>query len=578
MVKTEEQTFNMHPKLLHDTISRQAGTLEKAILEGCMNGREAGGKTIKIAYDAIHDKRTSKWFVDIKDDGKGIQNKDEIRRFFQTFGTPHDENEAKIWAEFRMGRGQLFSFGKNIWRTGTFRMTVDFKHKGLKYQLESNLPKVKGCHISIELYNDLVGYHYSSIEQFKERVTKQVKHFEGNITFDGERINLPPSEVKWDFEDDDAYYMFNCGTDLKVYNIGAFVKECSSYDKGLDGIIVSKKMLLVNFARNDIQHDCKVWQRIQKVVRANVKKQTRKARRNLTDPERIATLRYLRDGEETLSNIKTYALIMTSQGKRISLDAIRKNTNFWTVAPNGDRYADKMMQRGQALCIDENILHQLGYTGPTKFFFKWLVIDSLSDETKNYFGNYVIENWGKKKLSKVWAKVHSLYRDYQELRQDINEDFSYFSDKDLKPTERRILKVLNGYNCWDGRTIMLGISDIAIAWSNGNSYICIDRDWLNDKYLGYYNKINEIFGVLAHEMTHSDDTRGSHIHGPEFYEAFHELILSSNSPTQYICDFSNSMKHSKIEERKMKEKDLQKKKQKKLDKKMGVGIAALSNP
>ena len=48
MVQTKQ--FKMHPKLLHDTISRQAGTLEKAILEGCMNGREAGGTLTKIGW------------------------------------------------------------------------------------------------------------------------------------------------------------------------------------------------------------------------------------------------------------------------------------------------------------------------------------------------------------------------------------------------------------------------------------------------------------------------------------------------------------------------------------------------
>ena len=35
------RTLKMHPKLLLDVIERQAGTLDKAILEGGMNGIEA---------------------------------------------------------------------------------------------------------------------------------------------------------------------------------------------------------------------------------------------------------------------------------------------------------------------------------------------------------------------------------------------------------------------------------------------------------------------------------------------------------------------------------------------------------
>jgi len=40
-----QKQFGMHPKLLMDVIQRQAGTLEKAILEGTMNGIEAQAKS-----------------------------------------------------------------------------------------------------------------------------------------------------------------------------------------------------------------------------------------------------------------------------------------------------------------------------------------------------------------------------------------------------------------------------------------------------------------------------------------------------------------------------------------------------
>jgi hypothetical protein len=155
----QTRTLKMHPKLLLDVIERQAGTLDKAILEGGMNGIEAinalemnGGvckdKKIYITYDI-----GEKSIITIQDFGKGLTTKEEIENFFETFGTPHDENEHKIYAQFRMGRGQMFSFGKNVWRTGTFELTVDILNDGLDWKLKENLPFVDGCHITLELYN-----------------------------------------------------------------------------------------------------------------------------------------------------------------------------------------------------------------------------------------------------------------------------------------------------------------------------------------------------------------------------------------------------------------------------------------
>ena len=41
MSNVETIAFTMHPQLLYSVIQRQAGTLNKAILEGVMNGVDA---------------------------------------------------------------------------------------------------------------------------------------------------------------------------------------------------------------------------------------------------------------------------------------------------------------------------------------------------------------------------------------------------------------------------------------------------------------------------------------------------------------------------------------------------------
>lgn len=143
----ERKHLKMHTKLLLDVIKRQAGTLHKAILEGVMNAIEAGATRVDVNFTETPTPK-----LIISDNGKGIQTVADIEQFFETFGTPHNESEGKVWAQFRMGRGQLFSFGKNVWTTGTFRMTVDIDRMGLEYELNQNLQQYNGCYIDIDLY------------------------------------------------------------------------------------------------------------------------------------------------------------------------------------------------------------------------------------------------------------------------------------------------------------------------------------------------------------------------------------------------------------------------------------------
>jgi hypothetical protein len=118
--KAEQHAFTTHPRLILVSIRRQAGTVGKSVLEGVMNSVDAGATSIDI--------RTAAEGFTITDDGRGFADAEEVRRLFGTFGLPHDldsngvSTDAKF-GTFRIGRGQLFAFGVNTWRTGTMRMT-----------------------------------------------------------------------------------------------------------------------------------------------------------------------------------------------------------------------------------------------------------------------------------------------------------------------------------------------------------------------------------------------------------------------------------------------------------------------
>src|SRR5690606_17939145 len=118
MSNAERRTLKMHPHLLWSVIHRQAGTIGKGILEGVMNSVDAGATRCDIILDREH--------FSIEDDGKGFASDQEIEDFFETFGTPHEEGDAK-YGRFRMGRGQMMAFGMNVWHTNNYKMVVDLK-------------------------------------------------------------------------------------------------------------------------------------------------------------------------------------------------------------------------------------------------------------------------------------------------------------------------------------------------------------------------------------------------------------------------------------------------------------------
>ncbi len=534
-VKKVRRKLGMHEKLLFDTIKRQAGTLEKANVEGIMNSIEAGGSAVYITLEVSPIGGVAT--MNIKDDGRGIQNEKEVQDFFETFGTPHTEAECTTWKQFRMGRGQMFAYGKNIWRTATFRMTVDILNWGLEYEFESGLPFVEGCDITIELYNSPIGgYPYPSMSSYKEAIQQQVRFVEIPVYFNDEQINIKPSDCNWDSTDKQAYYMFNVGTDMLVYNLGVFVQKIPASRAGMGGIVVSKEQLLINFARNDVISTCEVMQHINDVIRENRIKKTRQRRRTLDTWERQATLTDLRDMTQSLDDIKTLGLIPTAQGKHVSLDFIRKNKQQWSFAERGNPLADRLMEREQALVLDESILSQLNYSGDDRSFFSWL---TGTDAEYAYAGD-------------GWKNFEKLYVKFDVLSNGVSDNYCTLSDKKMTVPERRIIKVLNGFRCWKGRVVNLGYSERANAWTDGCTFITIDRSFLKQLYMSDCDDVNKLMWTMAHEMAHDGDSRGTHYHGPEFYENQVRIMGGKNSPTAYNCTFYTAMAKSKIEEKRAK--------------------------
>ncbi len=515
-----------HEKLILDVIRKQAGTFDKAVLECVMNGIEAQLATTAKPKIWIEYSDEGNGVLVVRDPGRGFRSRKEINEWFAQFGTPHEASEGKKWAEFRMGRGQAFSFGRNVWRTGTFRMEYDLEtdpaersykcSHALDFALESDLENYPGCEVTIHFYKRQVGkgYFYSSVDAFKSAIKKQVEFMEGEIYFNGEQINTPASECTWDIVTEDAYFMFGKGHDLTLYNMGAYVKPYDAASAGVTGVVVSKEKMDVNFARNSILSTCEIFQRIWLVIRDNKVKRIRAESRWLNDNQKINALLELRDGEIKYSDIKTLGLFELAGGKFLSLDAVRKMRSPWTFAMRGDDVADRLDYLNEAICFADDVLAALDYTGKPVDFFNWLLRESFRDC-----------DGGPK--SSDWNKIRAFYRDFSTLADGYDSVHKILSTDDQSKAERRFLRAMESYQCWRGRTLCIGTCDTANGWTDGSSYIVFNRAFLKDNNPGYDGGVAACVTLAIHELAHDSDDTGTHVHSAEFYRAYHDLTRGS---------------------------------------------------
>lgn len=514
----EIRRFAMHPKLLFDVIQRQAGTLSKAVLEAVMNSIDAGATKCDITL--TNDQ------VTIVDDGKGFRNRDEIEDFFEVFGQPHAESEGKRYGTFRMGRGQCFSFGRNLWRTGTFRMDVDIKSKGLEYGLLSNAENQPGCHIDIEFYEVLRPTAVIDLTRDFERL---VRYAPIPVVFNGKNLSEPASESKWLIETDEAYMKIDVGgvSGLKVYNLGVHVADLGSYSWGCSGIIVSKKQLKVNFARNDIMADDPVWKKIAVAVRKHVAAGSGK--KKLSPSERSVLFRGILSKEVNWRDHEDAKFFTDCTGRGWSVSQLERahdqfgalnynGSGFFSFAPRNSFDGDRVMQSKLGFVFDEEMLEIVGVKSPVDFFKQALP--------------------GYAKSRQQWEGVGLLGHSFltlDKISADLKNDRHVIvPEKEWKLREALFLRALDNashaiVNALSNlgvetkrRRLLVGVSEHSAGWTDGETYIALSRNSLAKVRPGAEGFM-AIAGLLLHEYCHNTaDDVGDHCHDEAFYRLFHD--------------------------------------------------------
>lgn len=492
MTTQEKRVFKVHPQLLFDVIQRQAGTLTKALCEGVMNSVDAGSTAVSVELAGDH--------ATISDDGKGFCSREEIELFFETFGQPHKPGDA-VYGTFRMGRGQMFSFGRNRWRSGQFAMDVDIKGRGLDYDLTEIGKEQKGCEIRIDLYKPLM---LLQCREIADELRRFVRYVPVPVAVDGQRINRDPAKEKWDLVDDDAYYKFSQGR-LSFYNLGVFVNDSRAHSLGIGGIVVTKKQLRLNFARNDVLSDeCPVWRRVAKVLRARADKNIGAKRGSLNAEERALLARRLRAGELSGEAARAAAVFQDCTGRWLTIANLSGMMHAYgrkiTAGPKGSK-AEKVQKAKLAVALNADL------------FDEFFGVDDLDELIKKVIKPHA-GCWNYKSVP-----LDTLAPNYSERRDII-------PPRDWTPAEEIVMTVcaqLGAPDFSDRRKIILGDADDAEGWTDGSSFIAIARNFLKGKDIASPTTWTAIALLLCHEYSHADaSTSATHVHSPEFYESFHD--------------------------------------------------------
>lgn len=504
--------FDVNKAIVGDLIHSQNGTLATAIRELVMNSIDALSQSCHILLGPKS--------FGVADSGKGFVGRDSVEFFFKNFGHPHKEGDA-IFGRFRIGRGQIMSFGKIIWHSNEFKMITDVRNKGNGFQLIEDFDdKFAGCKVTGDLHEEINSWDLSGI---KTEIENLVRYADQEVTYNGMTISQRGNTTSWDYEDEDIMIKWDPDRQdgINLYSLGIYVKEVSQHYYGINADIVTKKALKLNMARNEISDQDMLWKKISKLLKErSIEVGKKKARsKNLDEVTRRSLIRQYLSGDLSLKDAQGISLLRDCRGHSILLNRMWSSTNPVTVSPcQNNRIAERLAASKTAMVLHYDELRI------------WNVdsIDEIIQKLRNSACN---ENYGYlvRKLDSVSVV------DFNLLASGISDTMTTLKLSDLNPREsaaRNALDYASGVMSGrlsyhtdlvtKKRKIVPGDSDVAHAWTDAVSYIAINKNLLKLLDNGYYGAV-QLSMLMLHEYCHEESDLDSHEHNFNFYEKYHDL-------------------------------------------------------
>jgi hypothetical protein len=504
-VAAPREAFTMDPNLLVSVIRSQAGTLAKALLEGVMNSLDAGATRVDLTVDATR--------FSIADNGRGFASEEEIRLWFGRFGTPHAAGDAQ-YGRFRMGRGQLFSHAASVWTSNRFRLSVDINRQGLTYAMEHLPEPVRGCRIEAVLYEPLAA---SALAETLTELKKFVAFAPRPVYVNGALYGASAARLKnWTGETEDAWVRLTPDSEeLLVYNQGVFVCAFPSWKVGMGGVVVSKRALDVNFARNAVmERSCPVWSRIRSWLERLVFAKLANASR-LADGERAFLARRVGQVDaQGLALLRRAKVLTEPNGRHVPLAALAEASVLVHV-PRATPLACQVHGNG-TFVVTDRVIERFGAYSFEDFVERLGAVPGvLRPGVRLQLANEAMKEQGL-------GEHETLVRETLTRRQQAA--FAALTALNAALAERLQRAGL----AEAARELLVARQkrNSAIAWTDGRSYITANVHSLKFFEAGVDGALRWA-GVLLHEYLHNTDDSESHDHGEVFLESFQSAVLDA---------------------------------------------------
>jgi hypothetical protein len=401
-----------------------------------------------------------------------------------------------------------------------------------------------GCTITVELYEPLT---HTALAELIDQLEQQCKYVSLICKLNDRQINKVPSTQQWDITTEEADIRFRQNGELVVYNQGIKVCSYQRYRLGVGGEIVTKQNLTVNFARNEIMHNCPVWAKIQAAIlaysnaRATILPQqtstttttTRTRRPAITEADRVRLANQAKDKQLDPSQARHAQLFLPLCSTRnISCSQLfYKYAGKFTVPPRDGYHWDEQNYGKQLM------LHKLAFPLSRDTLTRWGV--NTGEELQVALRNSSMGGYTFK------------FAPWRELLELLGHQKSLLAEKELSRIEAIVLATLRKhaanlmYRIKDGswircqRIINIGASRGDDSWSDGESFIALSRSVIS-RYKISQNAWFTYGMLIIHEMCHHTATLKRHAHSAKFYREFHAAImdhqLSALSWFAYRCN------------------------------------------
>lgn len=555
---TIKRTLTIDPYAIMSLIKAQAGSIAKAMLEAVANSMDANATKIDVTLDADR--------ILIKDNGRGLTQEQEIYDFFERFGFDHSQLDRKV-GRFGVGRGQLFCFGVNTWRTNTFQMAIDIKKDGLDYNLDLDEPKTTGMTIDIALYETL---RASEMLEVEEEFCRLVKFCIVPVFLNGKQVSTDPSTEKWTHETDEAWFRIRKDGRLQIYSQGLYIKDAYTY--GVGGTIVSKpgKAIAQNLARNDILvKECPVWQTMDPTIRKLALPFKEKVHKEtMTDDMRRALAKeaLTPTGMRTLLNQPLFTL---TTRKHLTIKKLL-GTGYLSLAKAYDPGADKLMQNKQAMVLDASTLERFNVDTVAELVAKvrkGFKAQQAYNATLDYRHPDKVWDYSLSELEARLEKVDTT-ESINDLPFDPVLPFTEVSVRNITDKEKIVLMALRRQMGSIGWQVLSNNSDetdrvatfqaskrynrtLQLCEDGAGMDACTDgraNIWINRAYMMKRAKMGlpgfvQIMNLLVHEYAHGEGSMGNHGHSPEFFEVFHDTLRYGDVATCALSAYAMSVKN-----------------------------------